>query len=82
MEFDYSTAKLQTEKDHKKFCDLNLATEREEDIRFRVKCDGCGGVLEPGDKFITGIESCCGGGCTRNLCERCIIHSYNLLKGN
>jgi len=37
-----------------------------------VVCDGCGEPLQEGKRILTGIESCCGGGCARVLCEQCV----------
>ena len=40
-------------------CDLGLWL-----VDFdRVTCDGCGRNVKQGEQMITGIESCCGGGC-------------------
>ena len=37
-----------------------------------IDCDGCRNVIREGDLYLTGIASCCGGGCVRNLCEACV----------
>ncbi len=50
------------------------------DVRRRPICDGCDGRFEVGDLYVDGIQSCCGGGCSRNLCELCIKESFDLLK--
>ena len=43
------------------------------------ECDGCDKRYKVGDKKITGIESCCGGGCKRNLCEDCVKIAIKLI---
>lgn len=40
---------------------------------FDFECDGCGTGLQPGQKYLSGIKSCCGGGCCRALCMDCIV---------
>ena len=42
----------------------------------KITCDGCKKELnEEGDEFIWGIESCCGGGCSRALCRECVLEA-------
>lgn len=41
---------------------------------FETPCDGCGNQIYAGDKIVAGIDSCCGGGCWRRLCMKC-VHS-------
>ena len=72
---------IQTKEWHNKRCHLLLLEEDEENLEFATKCDGCGAIFEKGDKFISDIESCCGGGCVRSLCKMCIDYSHELLKG-
>lgn len=35
-------------------------------------CDGCLEPIPAGTYYLTGIRSCCGGGCVRSLCTTCI----------
>lgn len=35
-------------------------------------CDGCGLKIQPGVPYLSDIDSCCGGGCTRSLCAECV----------
>lgn len=42
-------------------------------------CDGCGKTFAVDEKRIDGIESCCGSGCTRSLCQDCVCIACNLL---
>lgn len=38
-----------------------------------TQCDGCGREeFSAEEQILTGIESCCGGGCTRCLCSDCV----------
>jgi hypothetical protein len=53
---------------------------RSEDGRFNTPCDGCGVVIGE-SPHISGIESCCGGGCVRNLCFDCVRAAYRLVEG-
>lgn len=43
-------------------------------------CDGCGRVPQEGDLLITRIESCCGGGCCRELCANCIKAAAKMIE--
>lgn len=58
----------------------NTKSQKFEDSDLRVKhasfetsCDGCGNTIDEGDKIVTGIDSCCGGGCWRRLCMNCVF---------
>ena len=42
------------------------------DKSYGTDCDGCGRKIVVGEKYIAGIESCCGGECERKLCLDCI----------
>ena len=44
------------------------------------ECDGCHHKMTVGERFVTGIESCCGSGCVRNLCAECIEWAAQKLK--
>ena len=57
-------------------CTLRLETE---DYEGGTDCDGCGRKIVLGEKYIAGIESCCGGGCERNLCVPCVKRAAELL---
>ena len=43
------------------------------------ECDGCGLTYLRGTKMITGIISCCGDGCRRVLCARCVDRALTML---
>ena len=58
---------------------FNLKIETINEVWDDDTCDGCGHKYEKGEKRITGIESCCGGGCVRNLCNNCINKTYEML---
>ena len=60
-------------------CNLEVDTSTGEYPNSEV-CDGCGRVIEAGEKYITNIESCCGG-CVRSICMTvCAAHVAKLLK--
>lgn len=48
-------------------------------LSFERDCDGCGKTLPKDTPIIFGIESCCGGGCCRNLCFSCIEKAHTAL---
>lgn len=50
-----------------------------EEFKFETDCDGCDGKIPPNEKLVGGIDSCCGGGCSRSLCASCVAFAYNLL---
>ena len=72
-------AEKQTRENHKKNCDLELVKFIKEYKEDELRCDGCGVLFEEGDFFISGITSCCGG-CSRVLCEMCILNSYEMIE--
>lgn len=43
-------------------------------------CDGCGQSYAPQEILVTNIDSCCGGGCCRSLCRKCITAAYFALE--
>lgn len=43
------------------------------------ECDGCNKPIPPGAQMVFGIESCCGGGCSRVLCRVCIKRMYKAM---
>jgi len=43
-------------------------------------CDGCGKFFEPQQVVVTGITSCCNGGCERRLCAACVIAAAEAIK--
>lgn len=49
--------------------------------RSETDCDGCGKKIPPSEKYISDIESCCGGGCVRNLCVACVRAAAKALEG-
>lgn len=51
-----------------------------DEYREGQKCDGCLKELKKGDFLIGDIESCCGGGCSRAVCEACITDAYNKIQ--
>lgn len=51
-----------------------------EALAYGDKCDGCSRVLIPGEKILVGIESCCGGGCSRVLCKQCVLFAASLFQ--
>lgn len=51
---------------------LEVAFESAEDDTM---CDGCMRTLKAGERYITNIESCCGG-CVRSLCAVCIAKAH------
>lgn len=59
-------------------CDLEIFIVDDEDVEFD-NCHGCGRKYKLGEKAITGIESCCGSGCVRQLCKDCVKAAYELL---
>ncbi len=58
-------------------CQLRVTVDNDEE--FPTLCDGCGTKIGQNEKYITDIESCCGGGCSRNLCSSCIATANKLL---
>jgi hypothetical protein len=46
-----------------------------EQTNYPLSCDGCGQKLTEGTRYLSGISSCCGGGCERVLCEICVQQS-------
>lgn len=44
-----------------------------------LTCDGCGYRYNPQEVFFTNIDSCCGGGCCRTLCFKCIEQAYKAM---
>lgn len=42
---------------------------------YEVECDGCGRNMSAEEDRVSGITSCCGSGCVRNLCEVCVAES-------
>ena len=44
-----------------------------------TECDGCGDEIPAGTPHVSGIESCCGGGCCRVLCFDCIARAAALI---
>jgi len=44
-----------------------------------LNCDGCGKIIRKGDKMLTNIDSCCGGGCVRSICIDCLEYAYKQL---
>lgn len=49
-------------------------------MNFTYLCDGCRKEIYINQKMISGIESCCHGGCVRRLCIECIKFAYELIK--
>lgn len=58
---------------------LELSIADQDDVKYGT-CDGCGRKWVAGDKMIINIESCCGGGCSRSICEQCVRHSLALIE--
>ena len=44
--------------------------------QFDQTCDGCGEDIPHDEASLLGIESCCGGGCSRTLCHKCVEWAY------
>ena len=63
--------------DHKTNLEVEAAEAPES---WTSGCDGCGQVPQEGDLMVINIESCCGGGCTRAICAKCVDAAAKLIK--
>lgn len=59
---------------------FDLRLETEDFYEGGTGCDGCGKKIVLGEKYIAGIDSCCGGGCQRNLCINCVKAAAALIE--
>lgn len=61
---------------------MSLKVAVEDDAKYPTPCDGCGGKIDVGERFITNIESCCGAGCVRSLCADCVRSAFDALNNH
>lgn len=49
------------------------------DDDHKTPCDGCDREIARGEYYLSGINSCCNGGCYRDLCAKCVKWISNVM---